>query len=478
MVRQYKDYSEWMRGRDLSSQAEYWKGQFEDEIPVLDVPTDFPRPMEQSFRGAVTEKALGRELSEGIRELAKASGATEYMILLSAAMVLLGKYGRQEDVVIGSPVSGRTHRDTESMLGMFVNTLAMRGKPEGGKSYAGFLQEIKETCLKAYENQEYPFEELVESIGVKRDVSRNPLFDVMLVLQNNEQPKLRLGEAEVSFAGQERVAAKFDMTFEIWEEDGEYRVSLEYCTDLYRGESAKGMLGHYETVLREVTKEPEKKISEIGTAGPEELELILKKFNDTKAEYPRDKTAVELFEEQAERTPEATAVTFGEESLTYGELNARANALGNRLRGMGVRPNDHVAIMAERSLEMVAGIYGILKSGGAYVPIDPRYPEERIRFMLEDSGAKALLTHKAEFEAKVPVIDLGDGRVWEGARENPERVNGPEDTAYCIYTSGTTGRPKGVLNRHRGLINRILWMDGRYPLRPGDAVLQKTTFTI
>ena len=480
LTHQFKDYSEWMRSRDLSGQAEYWKNQFDGEIPVLDMPTDYVRPQEQSYEGSTIITTLDSELSTGVKELVKKTGTTEYMVFLAAAMVTLSKYSRQEDIVIGSPISGRTHRDTERMLGMFINTLAMRGNPEKNKTFSEFLEEIKTTCLKAYENQEYPFEELVEAVEVQRDISRNPLFDVMLVMQNNETARLKLGESKIEETGVESRIAKFDLTFNIIENEGRFEVTLQYCTDLYKEETAKRLIEHLEEVLRSVAANTEQKLGEIEMVTVEEKSLILNDFNATEAEYPRDKTVVELFEEQAKKTPDNTAVVFEEESLTYAELNARANSLAHKLRELGVKPDDFVAIIADRSIEMIAGIYGIIKAGGAYVPIDPTYPDERIAFMLEDCKPKAVLKYTTEsitIDSEIAVIDLADSKVWEGASENPEIVNKPEDAIYCIYTSGTTGKPKGVINRNYGLINRIMWMDGKYPIGTGDTILQKTTFT-
>ncbi len=454
--RQYKDYSEWMQTRDLSSQASYWKKQFSDEIPVLDFPTDFVRPSEQNFKGAETSKDLDRELSGRIRDVAKEAGATEYMVLLSAAMILLSKYSRQEDIVIGSPVSGRTHKDTEGMLGMFVNTLAMRGKPEGGKRYAEFLQEIKESCLKAYENQEYPFEELVEAVGVRRDTSRNPLFDVMLILQNNEQVQLKLDGAEIESGERDVSASKFDMTFEIWDVAGEYRVNLEYCTALYRPESMEMVLDHYEEVLRQVCENTGIYLSEIHTATAKEKNLILGQFNDRKAYYPKDKTLVELFEEQVARTPDSVAVGFEGKKMTYAEINGKANQLAARLRREGVKPNDFVAITCDRGFEMVIGLWGILKAGAAYMGLEEEYPEERIRYMMEDCKPKVLVHYHrniSKIKTDVPLIDLADKNIWCEEEKNLERVNIPSDLIYVIYTSGTTGRPKGILVRHDNIVH-------------------------
>ena len=454
-ARQYKDYSEWMRSRDLTAQKDYWVSLFRDEIPVLDLPLDFHRPQEQSFKGGEVYRSTGRELGDRIRAAAKKAGATEYMVLLSAAMVLLGKYSRQEDIVIGSPVSGRTHKDTEGMLGMFVNTLAMRGKPEGGRTYADFLKEIRESCLKAYENQEYPFEELVEAVEVRRDISRNPLFDVMLVFQNNERGEIRLNGADTRMTLQEHTIAKFDLTFNIWEKEGEYLIALEYCSDLFREESVQRMLDHYHAVLEQVTVQEEILLRDIETATAEEKVLILGAFNDTAAEYPREKTVVQLLEEQVERTPDSIAVVYEEEQLTYAQLNSKANQLAYRLRKLGVGPDDFVVLLAERSIEMIMGICGIIKSGGAYVPIDPGYPKDRIEYMLSDCKPKAVITYNAETDTGYPVIDLAESKAWEGVSQNPIHVNKPHDLLYVIYTSGTTGKPKGAMIEHRNVVRLL-----------------------
>ena len=472
LTHQYKDYSEWMRTRDISAQKEYWVEQFNDEIPVLDMPLDYSRPQEQSYKGAMLFKSTGKELGKRIKELTAKTGTTEYMVFLSAAMVLLSKYSRQEDIVIGSPISGRTHKDTEGMLGMFVNTLAMRGKPEGQKSYAEFLAEIKEVCLKAYENQEYPFEELVEAVDVRRDMSRNPLFDVMVVMQNNEQAEMKLSGTNLEMTGVDSTIAKFDMTFNVVEGESDFGVALEYCSDLFKEESAMRILSHYIEVLKQITTNTEKKLSEVEAVTEEEREQILGKFNDTAAEYPKNKTVVELFEEQVAKTPNNVAVVYEGTELTYAELNAKANQLGRKLRECGVKPDDFVAIMAERSLEMIVGIYGILKAGGAYVPIDPTYPEDRKQFMIEDCTPKAVLVYGAEIETDVPVIDLAKSEVWEGASENLELVNKPSDLVYCIYTSGTTGKPKGVMIEHHGVVAMNKYLVDLYKVNCDDNVLQ------
>ncbi len=477
LSRQYKDYSEWMRTRDLSAQKEYWLHEFSEEIPVLDLPLDYVRPKEQSFHGAFTENKVETELRNGIRDFAHQNGVTEYMVFLSAAMIVLSKYSKQEDIVIGSPISARTHKDTESMLGMFVNTLAMRGRPEGKKSFEEFLNEIKETCLKAYENQEYPFEELVEEIKIPRNMSRNPLFDVMLVQQNNEKFNLHLNEAEIEALQNPKEEVKFDLTFKIFEEIESYIIVLEYCTDLFQKTTAEWINQHLITVLQQVVRNKKLRLDEIETIEETERKQIIGEFNQTYVDYGSDKTVMDLFEEQVKKTPDKIAVIEGNKTLTYRELNEKSNQLARRLREMGVQAEDFVAILVKRSIQVVQAIYGTLKAGGAYVPIDPEYPQERIQYMLKDCKPKVVLTYECEMVQELPCLDLSDQAIFKGDAHDLIRVNGPDNLAYCIYTSGTTGQPKGVLNVHRGLFNRIMWMQDQYPLSLKDVILHKTTYT-
>ncbi|OPA80600.1 hypothetical protein BVG16_07745 [Paenibacillus selenitireducens] len=441
---------------DISVQRDYWVNEFSGEVPVMDMPTDYLRPKERRFCGAKTALGTGRELREKIKKHAEETGTTEYMIFLSGAMILLSKYSRQEDIVIGSPISARTHKDTEGMQGIFVNTLAMRGAPEGSKTYEAFLEEIKEKCLRAYENQEYPFDELVESLKVTRDMSRNPLFDVMLTLQNNEKAKYHLNGIKVDYIDTEVEISKFDLEFNIYDVDNRYGITLSYCTDLYKKETADLMLSHYKVILEQIVENRYKQIKEIEVITEEERSKILGEFNDTQIEYSKDKTVIDLFEEQVKKTPDNISVVYNNEKLTYSELNKKANQVARKLREFGVKPDDFVAVIAERSLEMIIGIYGILKAGGAYVPIDPDYPEERIKYMLEDCSPKVIMTVRVvkSFNSNTPVINIGDQQVYNNKDdENLQIINKPSDLAYCIYTSGTTGIPKGVLIGHGNLVN-------------------------
>ena len=472
LTHQYKDYSEWMRTRDISGQKEYWLSQFEGEIPVLDMPLDYMRPQVQSYSGAIILENISDNLGSKIKKLAHDNDATEYMIFLSAAMILLSRYSRQDDIVIGCPISGRTHSDTEKMLGMFVNTLAMRGHPEKNKKYTDFLSEIRETCLKAYENQEYPFEELVEAVDVQRDMSRNPLFDVVLVLQNNEQSDVCLNGTETELVIPEESVAKFDLTFNIGVNGEGYLIAFEYCSDLFSEGTAKQLLKHYIVVLEELTENCNCRISDIRMLAKDEEELILGRFNDTAMPYSEEGTIVSLFEEQAAKAPEKTAVVFENERLTYAMLNARANQVAHKLRSLGVGPDDFVVLVAERGIEMLAGIYGIMKAGGAYVPMDPMHPRDRIQYMIEDCIPKAVLVYHAEVDTELPVIDLAGDELTCENTENPERVNKPADLAYCIYTSGTTGKPKGVMVEHHGVVNLQAYFAADFQVTAKDRILQ------
>lgn len=476
VLRQYKDYSEWMVTRDLFKQRDYWVNRFSDEIPVLQMPLDFQRPTEQKFDGDMIINVMSSETSKKIRDFVYEKGITSNMFYLAALMILLGKYAKQEDVIVGIPISGRIHKDTEEMLGMFVNTLAMRGRPEKDKKIGIFLDEIKECCLNAYQNQEFPFEELLDAIDFRRDMSRNPLFDVMLAVQNNEQVQYDLDGIKAKEIRQESTISKFDMMFDIVDKEDGIRIALEYCTAIFTRETAENVLAHFKQVLLQIIEKSSMKIGDIEMNTYEEKQKILGVFNTAASPFKMNKSLIQILEEQVDRKPEATALLYRDTEISYALFNQKVNVLAHKLKGIGVKPNDFIIIAAERSIEMILGIYAILKAGAAYVPVDPLYPTERVNYIIEDCKPKAILTYHVNIFSSLPIFDLEDDRVWKGNTENPDFVNKPEDFVYCIYTSGTTGKPKGVLNMHKGLFNLISWMQTKYPLTSQDAILQKTTF--
>ncbi|MRS26516.1 non-ribosomal peptide synthetase [Bacillus sp. RIT694] len=458
---QYKDYSEWMRGRNLESQRNYWKEVFKEEAPVLDLVTDYPRPKIQSYKGAQVSVQLSQEQKAGIQNINKQQGTTDYMTLLAVFMIELHKYSRQQDIVVGTPISGRVHQDTETIAGMFVNTLAMRGYPRAEKTFLEFLSEIKELALNAYENQEYPFEELVEEVEVRRDLSRNPLFDVMFTMQNNEEIHLTMGEAQVEMLGIPFIDAKFDLDLQATAYEEGYALDLVYCSDLFTETSAQVILEHFKVLLDRVIANPEMKLSELHMVSEVEQQRILTVLNNTHTEYAQHHTAVERFEKHAEQTPEKTVIEYETGVLRYGEVNRKANALAWELISLGIQPNDRVAIMTTLEAETIIGILGVLKSGAAYVPIDPATPKERIEHILNDAAPKVILTREKNLETEIPFISMNLEDLGE-KEKNPERAVEKDDIAYVIYTSGTTGKPKGVAVTRGNLDHYLSYANKEY----------------
>ncbi len=458
---QYKDFAVWQNkffgSEAIKSQEAYWLKVFNSEIPVLNMPTDYPRPTVQSFEGSTLVFDIDASVTYKLNQMAAETGSTMYMILLAAFNILLAKYTGQEDIIVGSPIAGRPQADLETIIGMFVNTLAMRNYPESGKTFRKFLAEVKEHAFMAYENQDYQFEELIEKLNLHRDISRNPLYDVVFVLQNMNLYQ-HSGLQFTPYELDNRVA-KFDLTLTAVETGDIIRLSLEYCTKLFTKATAAGMIRHYLQIVAQITENPELTIAKIDCLSEEEKQQLLYGFNDTQAGYPREKTLQGLFEEQAKRNPDNIAVVFEGQQLSYRELNRKANQLARVIRSEGIHPDRCVGLIVDRSLEMIIGILAVLKSGGAYLPIDPGYPEERIKYMLEDSGTQILLIrHQVQTRVDFPgaIIDLDDAGIYQGNDANLDSVTRPEHLAYIIYTSGTTGNPKGAMIEHRNVVRLML----------------------
>ncbi|NLD48424.1 MAG: AMP-binding protein, partial [Clostridiaceae bacterium] len=481
---QYRDYSQWqnelIKSGEIEKQENYWLSAFSGEIPVLNMMTDYKRPLVQSFEGDSIKLYVPQGIVEKIRETASETGSTMYMVLLAVYNVLLSKYTGQEDIIVGSPVAGRQHADLEGVIGMFVNTLAMRNFPAGEMTFVQFLKSVRDNALKAYENQDYQFEELVDRLSLKRDLSRNPLFDTVFSLQNmTGDIEEDLDEFEVTPYEYDTDNAKFDITVNASEDDENLLVEMVYCTKLFRRDTMERFSKHFLNILEKVLENPGIRLCDIVMLDDNEINELLVNFNGKKLEYPKDKTIIGIFEEQAARVPNNTAVVFKERALTYEELNSRANSLAARLIEMGAGRETITGIMVDPSLEMIVGVLGILKAGSAYLPIDPSYPEDRIDYMLKDSEAGILITrtHLLDHVAfKGAIVNLDEEGLCTGDAANPELERMPEDLAYIIYTSGSTGRPKGVMVEHRSLINLCWWHNHYYEVTSNDRATKYAGF--
>ncbi|MBV9774815.1 MAG: amino acid adenylation domain-containing protein, partial [Gemmatimonadetes bacterium] len=481
---QYADYAvwqrKWLQGEVLEEQLAWWRERLAGAPPLLELPTDRPRPQVQDPGGATLDFVLSPELSQALEALSRREGATLFMTLLAGWQALLGRWAGQDDVVVGTPIANRSHVETEGLIGYFVNTLALRTELSGDPSVRALLGRVREATLGAYAHQELPFERLVEELAPERSLAHSPLFQVLLVLHNLQATELRLGSVEMEPLGTRAETAKFDLTLAV---DAGERIagSVQYRTSLWERASIERLVEHLRRVLGAMTANPEQRLSEIELLSRAERAEVLEAWNATRADYPQA-CVHELVSAQAARTPDATAVVFEGESLSYAELEARANRLAHHLVGMGVGPETRVGVCAERSAELVVALLAVLRAGGAYVPLDPSYPAERLGHILADSEVPVLLTQERLLEripahrAAVVCLDRDACRIAAGSVRSPTPGADPRNLAYVIYTSGSTGTPKGVGVPHAALSNHTQWMQREFPLSAGDRVLQKTPF--
>ena len=475
---QYKDFSEWQnlekQGERMKQQETYWINEFSGELPLLNLPTDYPRPRMQSFEGSFMDFVLNEKETRALKDMTKETNVTLYMSILSVFTVLLSRLSGQEDIIVGTPIASRRHMDIESVVGMVVNTLPIRNFPEGEKTFYEFLAEVKTRTLAVFENQEYQFEDLVENAAVRRDTGRNPIFDAMFNLLNESDYSGDISEVPEE-PPYEHVPAtsKFDLNLTAVELGDRLFFELEYCSKLFTPGTIDRIIGYFRKILS-VLSEPGNralKIAEIEIITEEEKAIILEMSNGMEEAVDEYQAVHHWFEEQAVKNPGNTALLWAsrgypfenarDSSLTYKELNRRANQLAGILRGKGVGRDTMVGLMLQRSFEMIIAVLAIMKAGGAYLPIDVQYPGERKKYMLEDSRLRLLVTtyemgKKApDIPLNVEIIDPTDKQIYTGPCKNPSHINKGSDLVYIIYTSGSTGKPKGVMLEHRNLINLL-----------------------
>ena len=480
---QYADFAvwqrQWLRDEALETQIAYWQKHL-DGVPVLDLPTDHPRPVMQRKRGAVRSADMPKDLLDGLKRLSDQEGVTLFMTLLAAFQVLLHRYAGLEDIAVGVPIANRNWLELEGVVGSFVNTLVMRADLSGNPTVVELLCRVREVALGAYAHQDMPYAKLVAVLQPERDTSREPLAQVMFNVVNVVMPPLRLVDLEVTPLQVDRLGAQFDLTLTVADNDFLPKISIEYDTDLFTSDTVERMMGHFRNLLEGLVSDPGQRISSLPMLTEAERHQLLVAWNDTQSDYPEDATFVELFEAQVERTPNAPAFISDGQELSYQALNRRANQVAHYLRSFGVGPEVVVGILLERSLDAVVGLFGILKAGGAYLPLDPGYPQERLAFMLRDAAAQVLLSreslarHLPLQDAKLVCLDAERASIDRQATSNPISGTTSESLAYVLYTSGSTGRPKGILGPYRGAVNRLAWMWNTYPFAVSEVCCQKT----
>jgi amino acid adenylation domain-containing protein len=465
---QYADYAQWQRqsfeGAAYESQLSYWKQQFATLPPVLELPTDHPRPSAQAyqeFRGAQHESSLSKQLTNDLERFCQKENVTLFMTLLTAYQLLLFRYTGEEDIVVGTPIAGRSLPETEDLIGLFINTLALRTSLAGNPTGRELLRRVRETALGGYANQDVPFDQLVKVLQPDRSLAHNPLFQAMFVLQSEELPPLQLPGLKARHFRVGNTMANFDLTLDIVERDGQLVCLFESNADLFEAETIERMMNHFQNLLAGLVANPEDRISHLPLLSKAERHQLLVEWNDTKTDYPADRCIQDLFEQQVESAPDAVALFCENERVTYRELNSQANQLANYLQGRGVGPDTRVGICIARSPGMIVALLGILKAGGAYVPLDPDYPQARLKFMLKDARVPVLLTQRSLLQnlppsaAEVICIDDLPEKIARESQANPEIVTNADNLAYVMYTSGSTGKPKGVAAKHRNVVRLV-----------------------
>ncbi|MEO1558347.1 MAG: amino acid adenylation domain-containing protein, partial [Cyanobacteria bacterium J06632_19] len=477
---QYGDFAiwqkQWLSGEVLQTQLDYWVSQLAGAPELLQLPTDYPRPSIQNYQGTAKNWTLNTDLTQKLQNLSQKSGTTLFMTLLAGFTTLLHRYTNQADILIGSSIANRNRSEIEPLIGFFINNLVLRTIFEDNPTFDNLLQQVKENTLKAYDHQDVPFEQIVEAIQPQRSLAYSPLFQVMFDLQNSPGGTVELPDLTFSEFSQERAISQFDLTVSVTEVEGRLECEWEYNTDLFDGSTIERMATHFQNLLHGIVENPQQKVSELPLLWESERHQLLTEWNDTTTEYPTDKCVEKLFEQQVEKTPDAVAVSFAGEELTYFELNQRANQLAHHLQSLGVGAPVLVGICLERSIDMVVSVLAVLKAGGAYVPLDPNYPQERLNYILDDAAVEILITKSsltqrlATNETKLVLID--DNQYSTATFCNPVNTTKPNHLAYVIYTSGSTGKPKATMIEHRGCVNHCYAMIDTLDLQARDTIAQ------
>ncbi|TAE53139.1 MAG: amino acid adenylation domain-containing protein, partial [Nostocales cyanobacterium] len=479
---QYADFAiwqrQWLQGNVLENQLNYWKKQLENAPTFLELPTDKPRPALQTFAGAYQEFTLSKDITDKLIKLSQQYGVTLFMTLLAGFKTLLYRYTEQTDILVGSPIANRHHKEIEGLIGFFVNTLVLRTDISGNPKFHELLTRIRSTALSAYAHQDLPFEMLVEVLQPERDLSHSPLFQVMFILQNTPDSEIELTGLKATSLTMETATAKFDLTLSMKHSDRGLEGVWEYNTDLFDSSTIERMTGHFITLLSAIVVNPQETINQLPLLNSAEKQDLLVTGNGGKIDYPLDKCLHQIFEEQVTKTPDIIAVEFADQKLTYQQLNNRANQLANYLISLGVKADVVVGICVQRSLEMIVGILAILKAGGAYLPLDPEYPIERLQFMVEDANIPVLITQTSlksqfnQYQGNIICVDTDWSVISQYSGENTNPQVQPQNLGYVIYTSGSTGNPKGVAMSQKALANLIFWQVENFKATSNNRTLQ------
>ncbi|RKZ67567.1 MAG: non-ribosomal peptide synthetase, partial [Gammaproteobacteria bacterium] len=484
---QYADFSHWQHqyfeGDALNSQLDYWREQLNGELPVLNLPIDYIRPSEFSYNGKSESIDFEPELVAGINDLAKINGATVNMVLLAIYFILLNRYTGQEDIIIGSPVQGRLSTETENMIGLFVNTLPIRIKLEHSLSFVEVLENVKQVVMDAYQNQEAPFEKLVEDLSVERDISRTPIFQTLFTFQEVSGRDYKIADIELQQMNLHNGTCPTDISYWVKSSATEIMGAIEYNPDLFGSEKIRLMIGHIKQLTSSILANPQLDIKLLDILTVEETTRLLVENNSTENEFVHYDSLAQLIEAQVDRTPDAVAVGFEGKELSYQELDQRANQLAHHLQSLGVGPDVLVGVSLQRSEQMLVAVLGVLKAGGAYVSMDPEYPKERLAYMLEHSGVAVLISQSdlverlPEHQAQVVCVDSDWDKIGKLSSDRPTTSVKPEDLAYVIYTSGSTGKPKGVQVPHGAVVNFLSSMAQEPGLKAEEVLLAVTTLS-